>query len=480
MKYLQLGIFVLFIIIPMLAVWRYIICLRRDFIGRILTESILKKQSGSRKKFFYSSQTVQKTAEFLAGQNKNQTRESIKALCKTDFAPLRRQLQEKNMNGLAADFSAMLTGRAHASMSENAQIWFLLQKGNYDRAEKLLYRKKGCSDLYEKALQAYCNGCLQLREGDMLSASENFTRAAFFFRKSGYAFEEGQSYLMNGTVYRVCGMEDLSRLMLITARRIFATKKMPLAEAEILGNLGMLMTMRKHFDEAESYFDEASRLFLQNKHERGYAEIINQKALNLIIQGQNKPAGRKARQALGIHRKMRNPAGEAFSLELLAHNAAASGDWKGTIRYSRAAEKIYKQLKNTSARREALLLNARAEFENENFEKSEKILRQIINDSQKYPSCFHVANAYHLLGMIYLKQGDLRRARGLFQQSLDCELQNERTDGAAVDYANIALIDYQRGQKKQSAKTFATALDYAKAFEEGEVYKLLKKSRALH
>ena len=86
-----------------------------------------------------------------------------------------------------------------------------------------------------------------------------------------------------------------------------------------------------------------------------------------------------------------------------------------------------------------------------------------------------MANAYNLLGIIYLKQGDLQRAKGLFQQSLGCESSNNRTDGMAIDYANLALIEYRLGQQEQGDKTVQTALEYARAFGETELSQLLEK-----
>ena len=60
-------------------------------------------------------------------------------------------------------------------------------------------------------------------------------------------------------------------------------------------------------------------------------------------------------------------------------------------------------------------------------------------------------------------------------ESLDCELRSNRAGGIAIDYANIALLEYKRGQTEQAVKTVETALEYAKAFGEGELYSQLKK-----
>ena len=89
--------------------------------------------------------------------------------------------------------------------------------------------------------------------------------------------------------------------------------------------------------------------------------------------------------------------------------------------------------------------------------------------------CFLCGNGLKLAGVNFNKKGDLRRAQGFFQQSLDCELRSNRAGGIAIDYANIALLEYKRGQTEQAVKTVETALEYAKAFGEGELYSQLKK-----
>ena len=78
-----------------------------------------------------------------------------------------------------------------------------------------------------------------------------------------------------------------------------------------------------------------------------------------------------------------------------------------------------------------------------------------------------------MLGLIYLKKHDIKRAKGLFQQSLDLEQVNNRLSGIATDYANMGLIEVYAGNKEQAIKTFQTALDYAKANQDDELIKII-------
>ena len=107
-------------------------------------------------------------------------------------------------------------------------------------------------------------------------------------------------------------------------------------------------------------------------------------------------------------------------------------------------------------------------------EKAEQKLRQIIQNKERDNCCFHSASAISLLGLIFLRKNQLKRAKSLFLQAASLEQKNERFSGAATDYTNIGLIEYKSGDKKQALKTFYTALEYASAFGENEFSQMLE------
>ena len=86
-----------------------------------------------------------------------------------------------------------------------------------------------------------------------------------------------------------------------------------------------------------------------------------------------------------------------------------------------------------------------------------------------------MANAYNLLGLIFLKKNDLSRAKSLFLTAASIEQKDERFAGAATDYINIALIENRRGHMQQALKTFQTALNFAGAFEENDLTAFIQK-----
>ena len=139
------------------------------------------------------------------------------------------------------------------------------------------------------------------------------------------------------------------------------------------------------------------------------------------------------------------------------------------------AKNLYRQSNNFSACFEMMYLMALALFEQRKLAEAEKVLREIVSLSKKHNSNFHTANAYNLLGLIYLQKQDLRRAKGLFQQSLDLEQVNNRLGGIATDYVNIGTVELTRGNREQAHKTLKTALEYAEASEDEELIALLRK-----
>lgn len=185
-------------------------------------------------------------------------------------------------------------------------------------------------------------------------------------------------------------------------------------EGEVLGTLGMLMVMQKRYDEADDYFNKAKELYKKTGQRQGCGEIINQEALAALIRQDYGAARKLAKQALHIHEEERNTAGQGFSLELIGSAYSREKKWKQVIRHARQAQELYAATNNNPARLEALYLEAQACFENNDDNEAETVLRKIINADKEQHSCFFVGNAYNLLGLIFMKKGDLRRAKGFF------------------------------------------------------------------
>ena len=116
-----------------------------------------------------------------------------------------------------------------------------------------------------------------------------------------------------------------------------------------------------------------------------------------------------------------------------------------------------------------MYLQAQALFNNHNDIEAESVLRQIIAIGRKDCGCFYLANAYNLLGIIYVKRKDFSRAKGLFQQSLDLEQRGVRSKALAADYVNLGIVETFRGHKDEAEKNLKTALNFAREIDDDEL-----------
>ena len=324
------------------------------------------------------------------------------------------------------------------------------------------------------ARSLYLQAFFDAKEGDLLSASVHANQAAAIFHKLRAFFEEAQAYTLLGIIYRTAVIPDVAQMMFDTALKIVRSLHLNSEEAKIFGNLGMLMAIQKRFDEAQDFYDKAISIYMKNKQLIKSAEIYNQSA-QLNLMKENFPlAAQNAKKALDIHLQKHNDAGTAFSKEILAYAAWSEKNYAKVVQLTFEAKNLYKSLANYSAYYENLHLMALALFEQNKLDDAEKILREITANKHVFDTNFHTANAFNLLGLIYLKKNDRKRAKGLFQQSLDLEQVNNRLSGIATDYANIGLIEFSAGNKEQAVKTFQTALDYALANQDEELIDIIQ------
>lgn len=328
---------------------------------------------------------------------------------------------------------------------------------------------------YGCARKLYYQSFLNIDEGDLLEASQNVSLAIKIFHKKKAYYEEAQAYLLMGIIYRISVVADVSQVMFEAARDLFAATNSQAETAAVYGNLGMLMAIQSRFEEAADYYQKAEDLNKKINLQLPLAEINNQQALLELLRGNISEAKKLATTALGIHLNYDNEEGIAFSKEIMANLSWQKKEYASVIQLAFEAKNLYKKLDNFSAYAECMYLLALSLFEQEKLDDAEKILREIIKTTQDHPCCFHSANAYNLLGLIFLKKKDLRRAKGLFQQSLDLEQTNNRLGCIAADYANIGLIEFQSGNIEQAQKTLATALEYAEVNEDNELVETLRK-----
>lgn len=321
-----------------------------------------------------------------------------------------------------------------------------------------------------KAYYLYTSAFGYLREADMMSASQNASAALDLFKKSGYLFEEAQCYLLLAEIYRISCVNDIAQTMIESAIKIYRLQKLKLFEAQATAILGMLMLYENRIEEAEDKYIKALRLADTDKV---CAEIYNQYALLDLAQKNMESAFKKARRAFNLHRKINNERGQAFSKQLIAHIYIDKQQHTKAAAAAEYAAKLYFAQSNYSAFAECLYLKARALCELEDYKKSEILLRQILDLHKNNSLNFHVANAYSLLGLIYIQTRDFQRAKVLFQQSLQLEQSNERCNGLVADYANLAVVETCYGNTDAARNNLQTALEFAQKTEDEELIKLI-------
>ena len=454
------------LILPFLLIVLYAKQVKKRFINKLIEKHFLEQNSFG---IWYSGSVAEDIAKQLLYLPRNELTNIIKSLNKRIYKPLFRHLNKKNTQNIKIILGKKARINCPFQKSELAILQF-----DYKKLENTASKLKATTPS-EKARLLFIQAHIALKNGDLEPASKLVYLAIAKFRKLGFAYEEAQCYLLNGIIYRACGIIDTSQLMLQTAHNIFQQINAQSKQAETLGHLGMLMTTDGRFSDAQNYFNEAQQLF-QTKHDiMGEASIINQQAPLALLTKNFQSAISLSKKAIKIYQSNKNPQGQAFGFDIAAQSAFASSKPRLSLIYAKKAALLYQQCNNISAQLEMLQLEAQIYIKETKLSYAEKILRKIISISQEQNSCFHIANAYNLLGIVYLKQHDFRRAEGIFQQALNSELYNERWCGAALDYANIAITSQHRGNTEQSKKCWQMAIQYAKQANDNELLDLIKK-----
>lgn len=457
---------------------------RCDHFTKMVIKAMLKKQKASINERYFNTLVLQKIVRFLIKKRTKKAKTALLYLCLG-----RQSLAQNYLRAFKRPYWAALL-EAHQKpekalplleeliksdptnydiLSELAVLYFIQEK--LPKAKLILAKiddKKASS--YALAKKYFYQSFFFIKDGDMLSASENCSLAIKLFNKNKAYIEEAESYVLTGTIYRLSCVEDVAQFMFETATKIFAQWGDEIGIAEVLGNMGMLMVLQERFGEAKDNFDKALIINQKLQRNEATADIYNQLALMNILQNKLLEAKELVQKALRLDNKPR----EAFSCELQAHIDYKQRNFTDSAVSALRARNLYKATPNLSAYFESMYMEALARFELGELDTAEKILREIITISKKKSSAFHVANAYNLLGLIFLKNNDLQRAKVWFQESVALEQKNDRLSGAATDYANIGMIELQCGQVEQARKNMVLALEYAKAYGETELSQILE------
>lgn len=455
---------------------------------KIVNKAFITKQQKTDDEKYFSSFGLRKIVHFLLHQRKKEAKKSLLYLCvgKTELA--KEYLLKKNQKILSARIEAYNSPanaidlfeeivkkdpKNYNVLAELGSLYYITgQREKSDLAFEKVNTKK--ASRYACAKKYYYDAYGYINAGDLLAASDCCSLATHYFAKENAYMEEARSLLLMGIIYRMSAISDVAQIMFTSALNIFNKIKATDGVADTYGNLGMLMVTQERYEEAKTYFAQALEVNQGIGRLQSCAHIINQQALFNLLLDNFFLAEDKAKEALSMHQQLNNLNGSAFSFELLSHIMLKRKCYNDALDCAKQAECLYEKTNNLSAYLESIYLQASAMFELEKFQDCEIVLRRIVTIAKKSNSSFHIANAYNMLGLIFLKTGDLSRAKGLFQQSLEQEQLNDRFSGMASDYANIGFVEYRLGQFEQAKKNLLLSLEYASTFGDNELAQIIK------
>ena len=484
-QYIFLALFFLLASVNLFMLYRKI---RRDHFLKMVVKAFVSKNSLRSNESFFSTRILQRATYFLLKRRNSKARKTLDFLLYGRTGVAKRYFYAKGevflSEGLEAFDSSVTAIRLLKQtvkefpndMDAAATLVSLYFLHNMkDKALPLLDKiddKKAGN--YARAVKYYYQAFFALNNGDMLSATELSQKAGKLFNKEKAFIEEAKAYVLMGTIYRVSMMEDVAQFMFETALNIYNKMNVQDGVADVLGNLGMLMVLESRIDEAMDYFNKALEINKNLKREPAVVNVLNQMGLMYLSNKKYDEALNILRESINIAEKTNCLLGKAFSESLIANLKYQQSLWDEAIEFSSKAIELYKNSAETSSYLECLYLQALVFFEKNELDKAANILRDIISINDDKPSCFHVANAYSLLGLIDLQLKNYKSAKSLLQQSLNLEHKNDRFSCIAMDYANLSLIEAKLGNSSLAKDNFEAALEFAKMQGDDKLYDEIK------
>ena len=352
---------------------------------------------------------------------------------------------------------------------ELIKAFIAIRKRQEEKASIILAAQKSNRDKKIKALQHLLTAELSLSAGDLQTVADEISICLKIFKNKNMLFEEARAYFILGTAYRISGIYDTADFMLRSALMLYKELKCFEKMAETYGTLGMLMAVQERFEEADSFYQKALEILKGCDSQEIKFFIISQQALMLLYKKDYKTAEKLAQKA---YNKQKSVAGKAFASEILAYISCATKKWKKQLEFALQAENLYLKDKNYAAAFESKYLSAEALVNKEDLSSAETTLRDLIEKEKTHKTCFHIANAITLLGLVLLQKNDIKGAKTIFNQALKQELYNERDIGAAIDYINLAVVAKKCGDKSETRKNLEKALIYSKDIDENLYQKI--------
>lgn len=321
-----------------------------------------------------------------------------------------------------------------------------------------------------KALQLYQKAQYNIYQTDFKSASENLSLALKTFKSQKHFFECGLCYLSLAQIYKICGCFDIAHTMLCQAQKIFTDHIFcPSLIVEIKGYLGLNELYYENYDNALAYLKEALTTAQKYNFSTQQANIQNWIALthlltkNLDLCLSSIPT---SSSSLPLPTKL-------FKYEILSHAYKQKQNLPLSLKYINKALPIAKLLNNEKELFELTFSKAEVYYQASKLNKAKTIATNLLKNKYSTSLSLYKANAYNLLGLIAIKENDLKRAKNLFKLSLDLENSKSRNKGIAIDYNNLAFIAQKQGNQEETNYYQKLALQSAKETNDEELISFL-------
>lgn len=409
-------------------------------------------------KYVFNTLIIEDICNYILRQSMKRQKKILKELFSGNLKSFYKQIENENIK---QKINLCDNKKSKADKADNVYILTLakclLKENKHDDALILLQSiNLHKATIPQKAYYQYLMAQLSVFEGDLLTASEDVNTTLKFFKKKNMLFEEAECYFILGTIYRISGVYDTADLMLRASQEIYEHIGSSKGEAEVFGTLGLLMSAQNRFDEAESYYQKALKKAVCDKKLTGF--ILSQQAMLEMVKGCLNKSLKTAEDTL---KKTADNNVKATVFDIMSRINLSKKKYSSAIRYAEQAFDIFFKAKNYPSAYESLYIKASALTENKKFDESEKVLRYLIESEKKHKSCFHIASAYTLLGLVLMKKNEPERAKAIFNQALSKELCNDRQIGVAIDYANLALVEKQQGHIDEAQENLKKALKLA-------------------
>ena len=307
-----------------------------------------------------------------------------------------------------------------------------------------------------------------LYQTDMLAASSQCSGALKLYQKSGFAFEEAECYLCLAQIYRISGVFDVAETMLREAAKIYKELSAHAKYAETEAYRGLVEIGRENYPAAGEYLEAAAAVCRQYRLEKTGADIANWQGLACYLQ-KSLPSAKRFFASVLHRQSQASPEAKAFAAEMAARIGLQKKDFAAAVRRADEAVLIHRSLHHRPGIFENLYLKAEILYTAADYNRSAEILTALIKEKMPPSSIYYPANAYTLLGLIYLETGRLGPARTMFKNAVDMENSQNRLKGAAIDYNNLAELALREGCRDEARTCLERALKYAETLEDKEL-----------